>query len=410
MIWFRHFLTFCLLVCQGSASFAGGGASDGGGGGDPRYAMEFSAIAYELVARLVRQPIEGVDAKRLAAFIGRTRINSTTKILRDRNGELADALNFPNSRPPRILMNRAAWDHLKTVPLGQMRLVLHEYLGIMKVDDTGHHLSNKLNQTRVCERSPSVRKTLEVMLRLPCERIEVRDLAAIKYLAFADLAHWVIAEALAPQPIDRGNPISHNGLFGEIPPPYGLELDYRAIDFNQLTGLKGLQLANVRTLTKGVLDDLQNLEKLNVASVRLERITTGAFANLHSLKYLSIETGTRPITDQASLQFDSGAFTGLESLKELRIFTTRKFTGDINSMAASLMNLQTLKVTMAEPTDIPHEFFGRLKNLRHFEYYMPKGENRNSREEFLQRSGFTAPEWQCEYKIGHICHRRVPPL
>ena len=131
----------CLTIFSAKAFCADGGTS--GGGGDS-YSLEFVSLAYNIISTLKTQPIAGIDLTKLARAVATTRVNS--KALLTLNGNLVDAINYPDAKNPRIEISRSGWDHLIADPAEKMSLVLHEYLGILRVDDRQYQISHKLGR------------------------------------------------------------------------------------------------------------------------------------------------------------------------------------------------------------------------------------------------------------------------
>ncbi|MFL5813496.1 MAG: hypothetical protein ACJ763_07950 [Bdellovibrionia bacterium] len=124
--------------------------NEGSGGGDLR-AMQFVKIAEKVADYLEHVPdvppvLKKIDIAALKKAIKTTAVESTDEVLLLPSGESTsavtkDALNWPAKK--RIVFNREAWD---MIPSGSKRaaLVLHEYLGIMSVDDKDYGYSRQL--------------------------------------------------------------------------------------------------------------------------------------------------------------------------------------------------------------------------------------------------------------------------
>jgi len=132
--------TICVLMASSlTFAFSGGGATGVGSGGDS-YAIQFVEVAQSLVQYFSANPGLQFDDKKFAAAINSTKIESTEQNL-SLNGANKDAINYPQEK--RIVFSRRAWDASSGQNYRAV-LVLHEYLGIMKIDDLGYHRSNTL--------------------------------------------------------------------------------------------------------------------------------------------------------------------------------------------------------------------------------------------------------------------------
>jgi len=109
-----------------------------GNGGDS-YAIEFVTIASDILNYLGDTDSGGLDLEKLKEVMKTTKVESTNQAL-SLGGIPKDAINYPTEK--RIIFNRTAWGNSKE---GQKpRLVLHEYLGILGVDDSSYALSTLL--------------------------------------------------------------------------------------------------------------------------------------------------------------------------------------------------------------------------------------------------------------------------
>ncbi|WP_413290783.1 hypothetical protein [Bdellovibrio sp. HCB337] len=108
------------------------------GGGDS-YALEFVQIAQQVTQHLKFQRSKLIDIKKLDEAITKTTIESTDKKL-VLNGAAKDAINYPAEG--RIVINRQSWRGMSRDV--KPALVLHEYLGIMRVNDATYELSKQV--------------------------------------------------------------------------------------------------------------------------------------------------------------------------------------------------------------------------------------------------------------------------
>ena len=133
----RILLLAMLLAFQQPQALARVG-HDQGNGGD-LYAAEFVQAGERGLQMLRHNDSKDIDLKKLELAILRTKVESTDKELR-LNGLPKDAINYPAKG--QILFNRARWAQLDA---GQKpALVLHEYLGILGIEDASYAFSKKV--------------------------------------------------------------------------------------------------------------------------------------------------------------------------------------------------------------------------------------------------------------------------
>ena len=117
-----------------------------GSGGDA-YAGQFVEFAYEISDILRDSPITEVSAADFEQAIRKTKVASFDALTLNEN--TVDARNFADALPPRIEMSRSSWDRLQDNRLEKIKLVLHEFLGILKIDDVGYQVSRKVDSPRI---------------------------------------------------------------------------------------------------------------------------------------------------------------------------------------------------------------------------------------------------------------------
>lgn len=152
------FLLAALTACSGQpaqtqdatpgavASVDPGGSTGTRGGGDG-YALEFrdlaNTVANELKQTVIAVP--GFDLAKFEALIApeASTIESTDQPLRVSPGDtvVKTAINEPDTR--HIIIQRTSWDKLIDHHLREV-LVLHEYLGLMRIDDNQFKISSRL--------------------------------------------------------------------------------------------------------------------------------------------------------------------------------------------------------------------------------------------------------------------------
>lgn len=135
----RRSLLLCLIFAysfQLSASIGLG--HDQGNGGD-LFAAEFVKTGEWLLRLLRYQGEHSIDLDLLESVIEHSSVESTDKRLR-LNDTPKDAINYPQQK--RILFDRRRW---KKMDKGERAvLVLHEYLGLMKVENASYAFSKEL--------------------------------------------------------------------------------------------------------------------------------------------------------------------------------------------------------------------------------------------------------------------------
>jgi hypothetical protein len=109
-----------------------------GGGGDV-YALQFVAIADKIVAHFQNAPVEGIQIEDLKAAVDTVVVESTDKIL-VLNKVPKDAINYPETK--QIIFNRDRWNQIADED--KPALVLHEYLGILKIEDASYKYSKSI--------------------------------------------------------------------------------------------------------------------------------------------------------------------------------------------------------------------------------------------------------------------------
>lgn len=154
-----------------------------GSGGDA-YAAEFVRIGKEIVENLMHEPVAGVDTNAFYAAVKGTKVISQETLTL--NGEEVGAINYRYANPPRIEVSRTHWNSLKDKMHNKVFLTMHEYLGILGVDDTNYQVSSRLDRALVCNRTEVVRSQIEKTLKKSCYRILVDDLRYVQQLNITD--------------------------------------------------------------------------------------------------------------------------------------------------------------------------------------------------------------------------------
>ena len=148
--------TMIISILLAATALADSGG-DSSGGGDFR-SLQFVQLAWKLDEILKPMAEKGIidlgafDFSRFEKAIQKTKVSITTEKIFV-NGIEKDAKNDPNKKPPEIVLNADRWD---AIAEGSRRgaLALHEYLGIMGIDDRKYQISSKLYD------DPTLRATL----------------------------------------------------------------------------------------------------------------------------------------------------------------------------------------------------------------------------------------------------------
>jgi hypothetical protein len=119
-------------------------AGNESGGGDG-YAAEFvltAKTALELAKKLDPSDLLPVNIDTLTGAIANTSVHSEEKLVFE--GNEVDAINYPDKKL--IKISRVRWTDLRTESqtFPRFYLVIHEYLGIMGIDDSQYSVSQRL--------------------------------------------------------------------------------------------------------------------------------------------------------------------------------------------------------------------------------------------------------------------------
>ena len=109
-----------------------------GNGGD-LYAIEFVDTAEEVYQYLQETGFDSINAIDLRTAISDTKVESTDKKL-ILNGTVKDAINYPALK--KIIFNRLRWTNMTDKE--RAVLVLHEYLGLLGLENASYKYSKKL--------------------------------------------------------------------------------------------------------------------------------------------------------------------------------------------------------------------------------------------------------------------------
>ncbi|MGZ3650473.1 MAG: hypothetical protein ACXWSC_04730, partial [Bdellovibrionota bacterium] len=178
-LWKFTLATF--FLCTSLSALAADDGTDRGNPGD-EYSKEFVSLGYDLSENLAKDPVPGVDARALLAAVQATTLHSEASL--QLRGFDVDAINYPDSQKPQIVVSRQGWDRMAAEPHRRVFLVLHEYLSIMGIDDSKYQISGLLDRAQVCSRSAQVREGIERQLKKSCYRVIPDDLQYVPSLYF----------------------------------------------------------------------------------------------------------------------------------------------------------------------------------------------------------------------------------
>jgi hypothetical protein len=274
-------LKYCLLgllVSSVSVFALEPEGTDAGNGGDD-YAREFINLGLEIAESLAQNPIPGLDAKDLLRTIQATQVNSQESLVL--RGDKVDAINIPWATPQKILVSRTGWDRMRSQRHRQAFLVLHEYLGIMGIDDSRYQVSGLLDRGSVCGRNPVVRREIEKTLKKSCYRIVADDLLyveAVSFLTGKEMGPLVRSDF-------SGLANLYNISFGPNSKPESLAADVFA---SVASSLKYLQFGyfSLNSLKDcSFLHTLRETETIHIWD-SLTDVASGCFQYNRNLKYL----------------------------------------------------------------------------------------------------------------------------
>ncbi len=280
-------LTLALLGASVSALAREEDGIDRGNPGD-EYAAAFINIGYDLAENLAKDPIPGVEARALFAAVRATSLHSEASL--KLRGYEVDAINYPHSEAPRIVVSRAGWDRMGLEPHRRVFLVLHEYLAIMGIDDSKYQVSSLLDRAKVCNRHPVVRQVIERELKKSCYRIIQDDLlyvtdarlsdANITSLKKSDFAGLLGLESLYLQ----GNDFQHidRDFFGQFPKLKTLATGWAVANLDDCSLFEKMPRLNSFAMNYTSYDSHPEWYR------PLPVIAPGCFASLKRLYWLSI--------------------------------------------------------------------------------------------------------------------------
>lgn len=133
-----------LLTIISAQSFAGG--SSGSRGGGDANALEFYNTARKIVGRIQQEcqieSVKNASMKTLADTISAVDVIMTEDPLYI-DTRRVDAINYPDLM--KIEVNRLFW--ISANPITRQTITIHEYLGILRIDDRGYRLSTEIITT-----------------------------------------------------------------------------------------------------------------------------------------------------------------------------------------------------------------------------------------------------------------------
>ncbi len=317
-------LSLFMLVAPALGAEAGAGNGTGTGGDGP--SSEFVSLGNEVLNRLQEIPMEGVDTVAYSTALKGTKVVSYETLELD--GRPVDAINYPKANPPLIELSKKGWEAFGNDLFAKKKLVLHEYLGIMGLNDANYQISQTLDIALVCLRTPWVRHQIERFYHMTCERILPRDLKRMRVLS-------------STPPSQDDHPT------GE-PFPHGFQLKRGDLLF--LDGLERLEISQelygqetpISTFDPKILEEasIQEIRFYNQGFTSLEAKGFSAHGKAKALVFYE-----NPVTS-----IGPRAFAGNSELESLQI--------------ASLWDLQIGKPTLPYIEEIDRTAFEGLPKLK----------------------------------------------
>ena len=134
----KHLATIAVILISIGLSRSASAGHDQGNGGDI-YALQFVSVAQKVTQYLLESKTPKLDLNTLRAAVATVKVETTDNELY-LNGLPKDALNFPKEH--RIVFNRRRWRAMD--PGEKPALVLHEYLGILGIENASYSYSRSL--------------------------------------------------------------------------------------------------------------------------------------------------------------------------------------------------------------------------------------------------------------------------
>lgn len=320
-------LVTAALITSASAFAVEG--TDRGNGGD-EYAKLFINQGADIAEALTQNPIPGVDARELMQAVQNTFVNSQERLFL--RGDEVDAINYPDAR--KILVSRTGWDRMSSSPHRRAFLVLHEYLGIIGIDDARYQVSSLLDRAGVCARPYFIRLAIERDLRKSCYRIIQDDLNYVTSL-------WL-------RSISVGRFSLRKEDLRSLPSLKGIDFSYDSLDSINPNAFEFAPLITNLSFDNALrnLDDcrffakLPELTEVNFGYVRSPRygeafyfssIDSGCFAQNSKLRSLQILVDAKNI-------YQKDFFAGLKGDIDLRVNLHFKNTNSIDASILTPLN------------------------------------------------------------------------
>lgn len=126
------------------------GGMTGGGGSD--YVQEIALFSHAIVEYLKKHPLPEVPVMALEKAIKETKITMKPQLIHA-DGKPRTALNYADRTPPEIEFSIEDLDKIRGEKDRIIRIILHEFLGILKINDLPNYdVSNKLNAPEIARR------------------------------------------------------------------------------------------------------------------------------------------------------------------------------------------------------------------------------------------------------------------
>jgi len=345
---------------------------ENGHGGDA-IAANFVSIAYDVLSDLYTEPIKEIDTKRLSQAISKTSVRSSKDKLFDITaGAQVDAINHPTKKVPEIVVSRKRWGSIREV-YQKRRLVLHEYLNIMGVNDKKYEVSSLIDRAKICghELKSVYEKTFG---KISCDKIHYRNLKELTSLDLTGVKTGNIfsKNQLSHLDLSKVNLVLKDSLL--LDDSVSQKLRYlttelrpsNRMDIARFTKLKRLEAKLFLDLKSSFLSKNLELEEVVFVSSLKEKIylKDNFFKGTKLKRLVLCDTGESIKNDYVRIPHiepDSRALQGLESVEEATLcFTTNNKKSLTPKLLGDLSNIKKLWIKFDDWSKLPSDFFEHI--------------------------------------------------
>lgn len=361
-----------IILLLTNQSWAG---HENGHGGDA-IAASFVSTAYEVLTDLYSDPIVEIDAKKLALAISKTSVRSSEKKLIDSSTRAqVDAINHPDKKLPEIVVSRSRWNSNKD-EYKKRRLVLHEYLNIMRINDKRYEVSSLIDRARICEHD--LRYIYEKAFGgISCDRIPLKKLKGLTSLDLKDFTNELNSKQLSHLDLSKSNLILNDSI--KLDDLLAKQLKYLTTNLREITkqdisrfeNLKRLELKLFTDLDTPFISKLKKLDELIlVSSLKTKIVLKRNFFLGTKLKRLVLcDTGEVIKNDYIkipNIESEEGALNGLSSVKEGTFcFKTSNKKALNSNLLSGLINVEKLWIKFDDWSLVPKSIFQKIpKNTK----------------------------------------------